>query len=74
MIGMIAMIGFDQLYARRRPIGGFIGVSEIVSDVSGRYVREIVDGHAYGQTNQVNLCACAFACMHKTDLPIAPNK
>jgi hypothetical protein len=74
MIGTITMIGFDRLCARREPIGAPIGLSGLVSDVSGRYVHEIVHGHAHVQTDQVNLCACTCAHVYKTDLPRASNK
>jgi hypothetical protein len=46
----------------------------LVSDLSGRYMHEIVHGHAHVQTNHVNFCACTCAHMHKTDLPIDINK
>jgi hypothetical protein len=45
-----------------------------VSDLSGRYVHEIVHGNVYVQTNQMNFCACTCAHMRKTDLRIATNK
>jgi hypothetical protein len=51
---MIAMIGVDQLCTRRKPIGA-------TGLVSGRYVHEIVHGHAHVQTDQVNFCACTHA-------------
>jgi hypothetical protein len=76
MIGMTAMIGFDRLCARRRPIGGPIGdmgdmgdmglVSD-VSDVSGvsvRYVHEIVHGLAHVLTDQVNFYAYIHTYMY----------
>jgi hypothetical protein len=53
---------------------GLSGLSGLVSKLSGRNVHEIVHGHAHVQTNPVNSCACTCAHMHKTDLPIAPNK
>jgi hypothetical protein len=68
---MIAMTGFDWLCA-----GGSLSadLSGLVSDVSGRYVHKTVHDHAHRQTDQVNFCACTCTHMHKTDLPIAPNK
>jgi hypothetical protein len=50
------------------------GLSGLVSELSGRYVHEIVHSHAHVQTDQVNFCACTCAHMHKTDLPIDTNK
>jgi hypothetical protein len=49
-------------------------LSVFASDISGRYVREIVHGHAHVQTDQGNFCACTCAHIHKTDLPIASRK
>jgi hypothetical protein len=63
MIRMIAMIGLVRSCAQRKPIGARI-------EPIGRYAH----GHAHVQTDQVNFCACTCAHMHKTDLPIAPNK
>jgi hypothetical protein len=50
------------------------GLSGLISDLWGRYVHEIVHDHAHVQRDQVNFWACTCAHMHKTDLPIAPNK
>jgi hypothetical protein len=47
------------------------GFSGLISDVSGRFVHEIVHDHAHVQTDQVNFWPFACAHMHKTDLPIA---
>jgi hypothetical protein len=70
MIGIIAMVGFDRLCARRKPIGEPIGASGLVSDILGWYVH----GHVHVPADQVNFCACTCAHMHKTDLPTDPNK
>jgi hypothetical protein len=50
------------------------GLSMLSGLVSDRYVHEILHGHTHVQTDQVNFCARTCARMHKTDLPIAPNK
>jgi hypothetical protein len=71
MMGVIATIGVGQLCARRNPIGGLSG---LVSDLSDRYLHEIVHGHAHVQIDPVNFCVRTCAHMHKTDLPITPNK
>jgi hypothetical protein len=54
--------------------GSLLGLSGLVSDLSGRYVHEIAHDHVHVQTGQVSFCACPCAHMHKVDLLIAPNK
>jgi hypothetical protein len=65
MIASISYVHGGSLWA---------GLSGLGSDLSGRYMHEIVNDDADVQTYHVNFCACTCAHMHKTDLPININK